>query len=63
MGGAAAEFIAVADQAFVDAMTTAASVAAGVALAGALIALACLPSRARAEHEPIDGEVPEPAAA
>jgi EmrB/QacA subfamily drug resistance transporter len=63
MGSGAAEFIAVADQAFIDAMTTAASVAAGVALLGALVAAAFLPSRARTEPEPVEAAVPEPALA
>jgi EmrB/QacA subfamily drug resistance transporter len=48
MGGhAAARLIHLADQSFVDAMTTTATLAAGVALMGALIAAAFLPSRAR----------------
>ena len=47
MGGeAAGRLIHLADQAFVDAMTTTALLAAGVALVGALIAAAFLPSRA-----------------
>ena len=51
MGGdaAAANLISIADQAFINAMTTAASVAAAVALTGAFVALAFLPSRAREE--------------
>jgi EmrB/QacA subfamily drug resistance transporter len=48
-GGAGAKLLAVADQSFVDAITSAASVAAGVVLLGALLAAAFLPSRARAE--------------
>jgi EmrB/QacA subfamily drug resistance transporter len=63
MSSGAAEFIAVADQAFIDAMTTAASLAAGVALLGALVAAAFLPSRARTEPEPVEPAVPEPALA
>ena len=63
MNSGGAEFIAVADQAFIDAMTTAASVAAGVALIGALVAAAFLPSRARTEPEPVEAAVPEPALA
>jgi hypothetical protein len=66
-GGSGAKLVAVADQSFVDAMTTAAGVAAGVALAGALIALALLPSRARSGAEapeaPQDALLAEPAAA
>jgi EmrB/QacA subfamily drug resistance transporter len=63
MGGGAAELIAVADQAFVDAMTTAASVAAGVALVGALVAAAFLPSRAKTEPDGVDEALADPAAA
>jgi EmrB/QacA subfamily drug resistance transporter len=48
MGGeAAGRLIHLADQAFVDAMTTTALLASAVALVGALIAAAFLPSRAR----------------
>jgi EmrB/QacA subfamily drug resistance transporter len=63
--GAGAQLIALADQAFVDAMTSAAGVAAGVALAGALIAAIFLPSRARpaAAGAEADEALPEPAAA
>ena len=50
----------VANQSFVEAMSTTATLAAGVALAGALIAAAFLPSRARA---PRAAALPEPAAA
>lgn len=57
MGSGAAELVTAADQAFIDAMTTAAGVAAGVALTGAMVALAFLPSRARSEPE--DAEAPE----
>jgi EmrB/QacA subfamily drug resistance transporter len=63
MNNGADQLIAVADQAFIDAMTTAAGVAAGVALVGALIAAAFLPSRARTEPEPVEAELPEPVAA
>ena len=63
MGGdAAVRLINLADQAFVDAMTTTALLAAGVALVGALIAAAFLPSRARSTEAPV-AAVPEPAAA
>ena len=48
-GGAGATLIDSANSAFVDAMTTTATLAAGAAVIGALIALAFLPSRARAE--------------
>ena len=57
-GGAAAKLVALADQSFVDAMTTAAGLAAG-ALAGALLAAALLPARARGEAPPAQAEVPE----
>jgi EmrB/QacA subfamily drug resistance transporter len=43
-----ADLVTSANQAFVDAMSTTASIAAGIAMAGALIALAFLPARARA---------------
>ena len=52
IGGAGAQLIAAADQSFVDAMSTASTLAAGVALIGALLALAFLPSRARRETAP-----------
>jgi hypothetical protein len=48
---------------FVDAMTTAAGVAAGVALFGALVAAAFLPSRAIHDPELETDGVLEPAAA
>jgi hypothetical protein len=48
-GSAGAKLTALADQSFVDAMTTAASVAAIAALVGAAVATAFLPSRAPAE--------------
>ena len=59
-GDAAVQLTQVANQSFVDAMSTTATLAAGVALAGALIAAAFLPSRARA---PRAAALPEPAAA
>jgi DHA2 family multidrug resistance protein-like MFS transporter len=62
-GSASAKLIALADQSFVDAMTTAAGLAAGVALFGALVAAAFLPSRAPAEPRGADDALPEPAAA
>jgi EmrB/QacA subfamily drug resistance transporter len=46
-GDAAARLVSAADHAFVDAMSTTTSIAAAIALAGALVALAFLPSRAR----------------
>ena len=46
-GGAGAKLVAIADQSFIDAITTAASVAAGAAVLGALLAAAFFPSRAR----------------
>jgi EmrB/QacA subfamily drug resistance transporter len=61
-GASAAELIATANEAFVDAMSTTAGIAAAIALAGALIAAAFLPSRARSAHA-IGAELPEPAGA
>ena len=58
-GETAAHLTQVANQSFVDAMSTTATLAAGVALAGALIAAAFLPSRARARQR----QSPAPAAA
>ena len=43
-----ADLVTAANQAFVDAMSSTASIAAGIAVAGALIALAFLPARAKA---------------
>jgi EmrB/QacA subfamily drug resistance transporter len=63
-GGAGAKLVATADGAFVDALTTTATLAAAAAVIGALIALAFLPSRARAEHpEPLSASRVEPAMA
>ena len=62
-GETAARLTNLADQAFVDAMTTTATLAAGVALVGALIALAFLPSRARTTKPVAPEALPEPAAA
>ena len=62
-GGAGDKLIAMADGAFVDATATTASIAAAAAVIGALIALAFLPSRDRAEEpQPIAGRL-QPAAA
>jgi hypothetical protein len=58
-----APLVALADQAFVDAMTTAAGVAAIVALVGALFAALYLPARARTEPDKVEPEVPEAVAA
>ena len=65
MGGdAGTQLAALANESFVQAMTTTATLAAGVALAGALIAAAFLPSRARTSTAATSGRaVPEPAAA
>jgi DHA2 family multidrug resistance protein-like MFS transporter len=52
-----------ADQAFVHAMSTTTTVAAAVALLGAVVALAFLPSRARPEKAVMNEEVLELAAA
>jgi EmrB/QacA subfamily drug resistance transporter len=63
-GGAGAKLIDTANSAFVDALTTTATLAAAAAVIGALIALAFLPSRARAEHPaPLGSELLEPAMA
>ena len=63
-GEAAARLTHLADSAFVDAMSTAATLATAVALFGALIALLFLPSRAKAEQPVVtDQALPEPAAA
>jgi EmrB/QacA subfamily drug resistance transporter len=56
----ATDLVATANQAFVDAMSTTAGIAAAIAMVGAVIALAFLPARARAEDP---GLVPEPAMA
>jgi MFS transporter, DHA2 family, multidrug resistance protein len=47
-GSAGAELVTTANQAFVDAMSTTASIAAAIAVVGALIAAAFLPARAAA---------------
>ena len=63
-GGAGAKLIDTANGAFVDAMTTTATLAAAAAVIGALIALAFLPSRARAETPaPLGSGALEPAMA
>jgi EmrB/QacA subfamily drug resistance transporter len=62
-GDTAARLIQAADQAFVDAMSTTATLAAAVALFGALIAAAFLPSRATEEPTVREDALPEPAAA
>jgi MFS transporter, DHA2 family, multidrug resistance protein len=61
-GASATDLMATANQAFVDAFTTTAGLAAAIALAGALIAAAFLPARARTAH-PIGAELAEPAGA
>jgi hypothetical protein len=62
-GTSGAELIATANQAFVDAMSTTAGIAAAIAVAGALIAAALLPSRPRTEPALPAGALPEGAAA
>ncbi len=62
-GSTGADLVASSQQAFVDAMSTTASVAAGIAIAGALIAAAFLPARARARSQRPLAELPEPAPA
>jgi hypothetical protein len=61
-GGTAANLVSAANHAFVDAMSTTATIAAGIAIAGALIAAAFLPARERGAPAPLAGAaVPEPA--
>ena len=63
-GGSGAKLIETANGAFVDALTTTATLAAAAAVIGALIALAFLPSRARAAHSaPLSSALLEPATA
>lgn len=62
-GGTAAQLIDTANQSFVDAMATTASIAAAVALVGALIAAAFLPSRERSPRITAGAALPAPAAA
>jgi hypothetical protein len=63
-GGAGATLVDTANNAFVNAMTTTATLAAAAAVIGALVALAFLPSRARREtRAPLLSELPEPAMA
>ena len=61
VGGA--DLVAAANQAFVDAMGTTASIAAAVAIVGALIAAVFLPARVRAASAHPGGALPAPAAA
>ena len=64
VGGAGAKLIDTANSAFVDALTTTATLGAAAAVIGALIALAFLPARARAEQPaPLHRNPPEPALA
>jgi EmrB/QacA subfamily drug resistance transporter len=62
-GSAGADLVSTANHAFVDALSTTASIAAAVAVAGALIALAFLPARPRAESVNAGAALPEGAAA
>jgi EmrB/QacA subfamily drug resistance transporter len=63
-GGSGAKLIETANGAFVDALTTTATLGAAAAVIGALIALAFLPSRARAAHSaPLSPALLEPATA
>ena len=62
-GSGGAELMATAHQAFVDAMSTTASIAAGIAMVGAVVAAVFLPARARSQAPaPLRAEL-EPAAA
>jgi hypothetical protein len=63
LGGGAATLIQRSNEAFVDAMGTTATIAAAVAVVGALVAAAFLPARARSERSLAGGELPAPAAA
>jgi EmrB/QacA subfamily drug resistance transporter len=62
-GDAGTNLVATSNQAFVDAMSTASSIAAAVAIIGALIAAVFLPARARAEAPPPAAELLDPAPA
>src|SRR6476469_7563910 len=57
------DLVAASNSAFVDAMATTASIAAAIAIVGALIAAAFLPARARTEPVGAGGALPAPAAA
>ena len=59
-GATGARLIETANSAFVDAMATTATLAAAAAVIGALIALAFLPSRARADTPALSFELPAP---
>jgi hypothetical protein len=62
-GNAASQLVAASNHAFVDAMTSTASIAAAIALAGALIAAAFLPARARSSSPAGVDMAVQPAAA
>ena len=62
-GGAGTDLISASNQAFVDAMSTTASIAAAIAIAGVLIAAAFLPARAHTEPAKPTAALPEGAAA
>ena len=62
-GSTGADLVATANQAFVDAMSTTAGIAAAIALAGALIAAVCLPARALGESVVPPDALPDGAAA
>ena len=63
-GSSGADLIATANQAFVDAMSTTAGIAAAIAIAGAVIAAALLPSRPRTTEPSLPaGALPDGAAA
>jgi hypothetical protein len=62
-GQAATDLVGAANDAFVSAMTTTASIAAAIAVVGALIAAAFLPARERAASAGVGGAIPEPAPA
>jgi EmrB/QacA subfamily drug resistance transporter len=56
-GDGGSSLVAASNQAFVDAMSTTATIAAAIAVAGALIALAFLPARARVKRVPMGPEL------
>ena len=62
-GSTATELISAANDAFIDALATTATIAAAIAVAGAVIAAAFLPARERAAPAGAGGEIPEPAPA
>jgi hypothetical protein len=62
-GQAATDLVSAANDAFVSAMSTTASIAAAIAVVGALIAAAFLPAGERAASTDTGAAIPEPAPA